>query len=352
MAVASKRVETPVERSSAYDLFTVEDETGKRIGDARSVFLVDGRKRYLQVELRGLFRHRNRIVPWELVALDEQARRISLRCRKGDVESAPDFDAGDVLEPQERRTRTHYGLPETPHEPVLEEPADQPGNEAPTPHADEAPTPHADEAEIESSFDQDHDRSVAEDLRTRTESLAAAQGTGALESAYVLEEDENEEEMMVSESQAAEPVAIADTAGELTRDVDERSRARRPEREEEDAFRLGVRSSDGWHPTFDVAEVDDGYFVAMDVPGVEADALELRIEDDVLIVSGERVGLLEGDVQRRESPSGPFRRRFQLPPHTNAEAVAAELKNGVLELRIPRSPAPEARRITLRGRER
>ena len=129
------------------------------------------------------------------------------------------------------------------------------------------------------------------------------------------------------------------------------SRGRQREGEEEDAFRLGSRSPQGWQPAFDVAQVDDGYRIAIDVPGVEADALELRLEDDLLTISGERVALAEGDLQRRGSPSGLFVCRFRLPAHTNAEAVAAELKNGVLELRIPRSAAPEARRISLRRSE-
>ncbi|HEX2112704.1 MAG TPA: Hsp20/alpha crystallin family protein [Gaiellaceae bacterium] len=154
---------------------------------------------------------------------------------------------------------------------------------------------------------------------------------------------------MASEVQAGEAVPITpDNADEPRVDTDQVSRGYRRDAAEEDAFRLGTRSSQGWQPTFDVAQVDDGYLVAIDVPGVEADALELRLEDDLLTVSGERVARADGDLQRRGSPSGPFVCRFRLPAHTNAEAVAAELKNGVLELRIPRSAAPEARRIALR----
>ncbi len=346
MAVASNRVETAVERSSAYEAFTIEDETGKRIGDARSVFLVEGRPRYLQVELRGLFRHRNRIVPWELTTLDVPSRRIRLRCRKGDVENAPDFDPEDALDSQERQTRTHFGLPaEVPEERVTAESPDELSDEAATP---EAVAPDASRRDRENE-----DRSVAEDLRSSTNTLAAAPGSLPRERTDAFEDDEDKEEMVASESQAVGPVAMApDTADELHEDMDERSRARGRGDEEEDAFRLGARSFDGWHPTFDVAEVEDGYYVAIDVPGVAADALELRLESDVLIVSGERGRLLEGDFQRRESPTGEFRCRFQLPAYTDAEAITAELRNGVLEVRIPRSAAPEARRIALRGLER
>ncbi|MDQ3866074.1 MAG: Hsp20 family protein [Actinomycetota bacterium] len=346
MAVAGNRVETTVERSSAYDAFTIEDETGKRIGDARSVFLVEGRPRYLQVELRGLFRHRNRIVPWELTTLDVPSRRIRLRCRKGDVEGAPDFDPEDALDSQERQTRTHFGLPaDVPEERVTAESPDE--------LADEAETRQAVAPDAGPGDGDNQDRSVAEDLRARTNSLAAAPGSLPQERRDAFEEDEDKEETLASESQAVGPVAIApDTVDEPHEDLDQRSRARGRADEEEDLFRLGARSFDGWHPTFDVAEVEDGYYVAIDVPGVEADALELRLENDVLIVTGERARRVEGDLQRRESPTGEFRCRFELPPYTNAEAITAELRNGVLELRIPRSAAPEARRIALRGLER
>src|SRR5918999_5739224 len=136
MATASGRVEATVERSHVYESFTVDDETGKRIGYARTLFFAEGLPRYLRVELRGLFSHRNRIVPWELATLDEHKRRISLRCRKRDVEDAPNFYARDVFEPQARRVRTHFGLSaEAPDERVPEEPADQLFDGAETPQA-------------------------------------------------------------------------------------------------------------------------------------------------------------------------------------------------------------------------
>jgi HSP20 family protein len=342
MAAASEGVEATIERSSTYESFTVDDETGRRIGDARTLFLAEGRPRYLQVELRGLFSHRSRLVPWELATLDEHKRRLSLRCRKRDVEDARDFDAQGAFEPQARRARVHFRLPaEVPDERVPEEPADRLVEEAETPQAAVRPNR------------EDEDRSVAEDLRTRIGSLSGAERSRPRQRPQALDDGENEkEEEMATEAQAAEGVAITpDTVDEPRTGTDQPSRDRRREGEEDDAFRLGTRSSQGWQPTFDVAQVDDGYRIAIDVPGVEADALELRLEDDLLIVSGERVALADGDIQRRERPSGPFVRRFRLPAHTNAEAVAAELRNGVLELRIPRSAAPEARRIALRRSE-
>jgi HSP20 family protein len=306
------------------------------------LFFAEGLPRYLRVELRGLFSHRNRIVPWELATLDEHKRRISLRCRKRDVEDAPNFYARDVFEPQARRVRTHFGLSaEAPDERVPEEPADQLFDGAETPQATVRP------------YREHEDPSVAEDLRARIGSPSGPERNLHEERPHALDGGENEKEgEMATEAEAPEPVAITlDKVEEPRPDIDQASRGRRREGEEEDAFRLGTRSSQGWQPTFDVAQVDDAYRIAIDVPGVEADALELRLEDDLLIVSGERVALADGDVQRRESPSGPFVRRFRLPAYTNAEAVAAELKNGVLELRIPRSAAPEARRIALRRSE-
>lgn len=342
MTAASGRVEATFERSSAYHSFTVDDETGRRIGDARTLFFAEGRPRYLQVELRGFFSHRNRLVPWELATLDEGRRRISLRCPKRDVEFAPNFNPKGVLEPQGRRARSHFRLSaEVPDGRVPEEPADQVAEEAETPQA-AAPTDR-----------EDKDRSVAEDLHARVGNQSGTERSLAHERRHAADDGKNEEEQMATQEQAAEAVAVPlDKVDEPRPDIDQVSRGRQREGEEEDAFRLGSRSPQGWQPAFDVAQVDDGYRIAIDVPGVEADALELRLEDDLLTISGERVALAEGDLQRRGSPSGPFVCRFRLPAHTNAEAVAAELKNGVLELRIPRSAAPEARRISLRRSEK
>jgi len=344
MAVTSTDLESKVERSSSYEGFPVKDAAGKHVGDAGSLLLVDGTPGYVEVELRGMFRRRRRIVPWQLATLDPTTRRISLRCGKDAVEAAPDFDAKGRAEDQGRQARIHFGLPAEPLDQTLR---DDPASEA----ADRAPTAQVDESDVALPEEDVRERSVADDLQARTGTIVAAGKSVPVEPASELEDEK--EEILVSQSESAESVPVSTESVEESRDdVDEAARTRPPGGEEEDAFRIGTRSFDGWHPTFDVAEVDDGYRIAIDVPGVEADALELTLQDNVLFVSGERGGFLEGELQRQESPTGPFRRRFQLPPYTNADAIEAELKNGVLEVRIPRSAVPEARRIALRGSER
>lgn len=344
MTVASTDLEAQPERSSSYAGFRVKDATGKHVGEAGSLFLVSGIPSYVEVELRGIVRRRHRIVPWELVTLYPTYKEISLRCGKRDLETAPDFDPKGRLEEEGRQARTHFDLPaEPPDHGMLDEPASE--------SADPARQPQVDDSDLAFPEEEGRERSVAEDLQAKTEAIAAAHKGVPVESASELEEDK--EEIVVSQTQSGESVPVAtENVDELRDEVDEARRMRRPGAEEQDAFRVGATSFDGWHPTFDVSELDDGYRVAIDVPGVEADALELTLEANVLTVSGERPAFLEGELQRRESPTGPFRCRFQLPPHTNADAIEAELRNGVLDVRIPRSVAPEARRITLRGAER
>lgn len=343
MAVTSTDLEGKVERSWSYEGFPVKDATGKHVGVAGSLFVVGGTPVYVEVDLRGLFRRRHRIVPWELATLDPKMRRISLRCAKDDVEAAPAFDAKGPLEDQGRQARSHFGLPA---ERIDQSMLDKPASESP----DAATAPHVDDSDL--AFPEEgREPSVADELQARTGAIAAARKSLPVEPASELEDEK--EEILVSQTESPESVPVAtERADELRDEVDEPARTRPPGGEDEDVFRLGLRSFDGWHPTFDVAELEDGYRVAIDVPGVEADALELTLQDNVLIVSGERAPFGEGELQRRESPTGRFRCRFELPPHTNADAIEAELRNGVLEVGIPRSAVPEARRITLRGSER
>lgn len=93
----------------------------------------------------------------------------------------------------------------------------------------------------------------------------------------------------------------------------------------------------------------DQFFVHLDLPGVDADSIELTAENNVLTVSAERRFEPEdGDqVLIRERPQGEFTRQLLLGESLDADNVEANYENGVLTLAIPVAEKAKPRRISV-----
>lgn len=104
-----------------------------------------------------------------------------------------------------------------------------------------------------------------------------------------------------------------------------------------------------WSPAANVSEEESGYVLRFDVPGVAKDKIDIDIDRDVLVVSGEREKITEetsGERYHRiESRSGSFRRSFRLPEDADLDSVSANHKDGVLTIRVPRAAAARPRKI-------
>ena len=103
-----------------------------------------------------------------------------------------------------------------------------------------------------------------------------------------------------------------------------------------------------WIPPADIAEYKDRWVLKFDVPGVNASAIDITLENAVLTISGEREKeSADGDAERRrlERPQGRFHRRFTLPDTVDAANVRATGRNGILEVTIPKQPKAQPRRI-------
>ena len=104
----------------------------------------------------------------------------------------------------------------------------------------------------------------------------------------------------------------------------------------------------GWVPSFDSKVTDAAYVLTGDLPGMEQKELEVRVEDGVLTVRGERKAPEAGDAvrwHRRERPRGKFARAFRLPEDVNEAEVKATYENGVLELTLPRQEPVDTSRL-------
>jgi HSP20 family molecular chaperone IbpA len=103
-------------------------------------------------------------------------------------------------------------------------------------------------------------------------------------------------------------------------------------------------------PPVDIYEDDQGLVVVADLPGADPSALDVRVERGVLTIQARAAAAQagQGEPVYREYDLTGFHRQFQLPEDVDAARIAAELKHGVLTLRLPRAEPPQPRRIQVR----
>lgn len=106
----------------------------------------------------------------------------------------------------------------------------------------------------------------------------------------------------------------------------------------------------GWKPAVDVKENDKEYVITADIPGVEPNDVDVRLEGNTLTVSGERKTEERDDrngYRRVERFEGSFYRALTLPDASDTEQVEASAKDGVITIRIPKSAGRQAKRIKI-----
>lgn len=99
-------------------------------------------------------------------------------------------------------------------------------------------------------------------------------------------------------------------------------------------------------PAVDVTEREDAFELTAEVPGAEQKDIEVVVEDDMLIVRGEKKAEREEkkkDYHFSERTYGAFHRAFQLPAQVQADKISASFKNGVLKVMLPKSAEAKSR---------
>ncbi len=100
----------------------------------------------------------------------------------------------------------------------------------------------------------------------------------------------------------------------------------------------------------DIREEKDAFLVDVEVPGLSVEDVNIDVEKNVLTIRGERKvekEEAEGKYKRVERQYGSFSRSFTLPETVDANNISADLKNGVLALRLPKKEAPSPRIIAV-----
>lgn len=123
----------------------------------------------------------------------------------------------------------------------------------------------------------------------------------------------------------------------------------------EDATQRRSQSSEGgdeferadWTPAADIYETDKGFLIALDLPGIKRDALEIDIDDNRLVVKGTRV-VDDTTPRRSERPRGRFLRSFAVPASIDQGNISAEYKDGVLQIRLPKRAEQKAQKIEVK----
>lgn len=105
-----------------------------------------------------------------------------------------------------------------------------------------------------------------------------------------------------------------------------------------------------WMPRVDVKDQEDSLMVRTEVPGVDAESIEVTVEGGTLTISGSRNFSDEetaDNYHRKEIYEGSFERTILLPDGVDPTAVSATSKDGILEITIPKQPEVLPHKITV-----
>jgi HSP20 family protein len=109
-----------------------------------------------------------------------------------------------------------------------------------------------------------------------------------------------------------------------------------------------VLEGTAWSPAVDIVETENDIVLRADLPGIDPKEVDIQVENGTLTLKGERKfesDVKEDDYRRIERVYGSFVRSFALPPTVDTEKVAAEYRNGVLELKLPKRPEAKPKQI-------
>lgn len=112
-----------------------------------------------------------------------------------------------------------------------------------------------------------------------------------------------------------------------------------------------ANASRTWAPPVDIRESEEAVLLALDLPGLRKEDVNITLENSVLTISGER--RFEADqknetIHRLERAYGAFTRSFTLGPTVQSDNVEANFQDGVLVIRVPKAEASKPRRIAIK----
>jgi HSP20 family protein len=119
----------------------------------------------------------------------------------------------------------------------------------------------------------------------------------------------------------------------------------------EDRFVFRAGESLGWTPATDIYEDEEGLSLKFELAGVEPKDVDIRFENGILSIKGERK--LDREEKREnyhrvELSYGAFNRSFSLPPTVDAEKIEASSKSGMLVVYLPKKAEAKPKSIQVK----
>jgi len=123
------------------------------------------------------------------------------------------------------------------------------------------------------------------------------------------------------------------------------------EKEENQQIQL-ENTNDPGELVVDVYETDKEVVVESAIAGVTAEELNISLEQDILIIKGERKDPAEADKEKnyfvKECYFGPFEKEIILPKEVNTSQIKAKMKNGFLIIRLPKEKEGDSQKIEIK----
>lgn len=105
-------------------------------------------------------------------------------------------------------------------------------------------------------------------------------------------------------------------------------------------------------PSVEMTETGKAYKLSVEVPGMEATDIDMQVDDNAIVISGEKKDQREEEetsYSYSERSYGAFERRIELPKDADAKSIKAKVRNGVLQVTVPKDlkAANSKRRIAV-----
>jgi HSP20 family protein len=105
-----------------------------------------------------------------------------------------------------------------------------------------------------------------------------------------------------------------------------------------------------WSPLVDILERENEVVLKVDLPGVNQNDIDIKVEESTLIIQGERKLIQEtphGNYLQIERPYGTFQRSFAIPRMIDPERIKANYKDGVLQVVLPKREEVSPKQIAV-----
>ncbi|UCE33875.1 MAG: Hsp20/alpha crystallin family protein [Deltaproteobacteria bacterium] len=117
---------------------------------------------------------------------------------------------------------------------------------------------------------------------------------------------------------------------------------------------LTRRIGEEWWPSVDMSETKDNYVVKAELPGLEANDVDVSISGDVLTIKGEKKKEEEEKDEHHhyvERYYGSFQRSFRLPANVKSDKIDASFDKGVLKVTLPKVEEAKKKKIEVKVKQ-